>query len=88
MNHRVLPEFWWHYRQLPPEVQAVADRGYETLRQNPRHPSLRLKRVGDYWSVRVGRSHRALAVEDAGELVWVWIGLHDEYLRIIGGEHA
>ena len=40
--------------------------------------------VGDYWLVRVGRSCRALALEDGEDSVWVWIGPHNEYDRIIG----
>jgi hypothetical protein len=42
-----------------------------------------LKKVGRYWSVRVGRSHRALAVEVASGFRWVWIGTHEEYERLI-----
>jgi hypothetical protein len=49
------------------------------LKQNPRHPSLNFKRVGPYWSVRVGQHYRALAVEVHGDLLWFWIGTHAEY---------
>jgi hypothetical protein len=39
------------------------------LKENPRHPSLHLKKVGRFWSARVGSRYRALAVEvDAGLL--------------------
>lgn len=57
-----------------------ADRAYALLRSDPRHPSLPLKRVGRFWSVRVGLRHRALAL-DAGEgtLIWAWIDTHAEY---------
>jgi len=33
--------------------------------------------------VRVGINHRALAVEDGADFIWVWIGPHDEYRRLI-----
>jgi len=33
--------------------------------------------------VRAGPHHRALAVEDGEDFIWVWIGPHDEYERII-----
>ena len=46
MNHFAIPEFWFHYRQLPDEIRALADKNFELLRTNPRHPSLRLKRSG------------------------------------------
>jgi hypothetical protein len=43
-----------------------------------------LKKVGRFWSVRVGLHHRALAVEDGGDLVWFWIGTPAEYDRLLG----
>jgi hypothetical protein len=79
MRHRATPRFWDCYRRLPVEVQSLADRCYAHLCADPRHPSLHLKKVDDFWSVRVGLHYRALAVEDAGDLVWVWIGTHAEY---------
>lgn len=39
-------EFWELYRSLPPDVQNQAEKQFELFRQNPLHPSLRLKPVG------------------------------------------
>jgi len=61
----------------------MARRNFDLLKENPRHPSLHFKKVGKLWSVRVGPHHRALAVEDEADFIWVWIGPHDEYGRII-----
>ena len=83
MNHRASPRFWSLYRRLPVEVQRLADSCYELLRQDSRHPSLHLKKVGRFWSVRVGLHHRALAVEEGRDLVWFWIGTHAEYDRLL-----
>jgi hypothetical protein len=83
MKHRASPRFWACYRRLPEEIQRLADRGYELLCNNPRHPSLHLKQVRELWSVRVGLHYRALAIEDDGELTWIWIGPHAEYNRIV-----
>ena len=83
--HRTTPRFWKCYAALPAEVQRVADHCYAMLRSDPSHPSLHLKKVGEYWSVRAGGSHRALGVEIAAGIVWFWIGTHAEYERIIGG---
>ncbi len=83
MNHFATPEFWFHYRQLPAEVRALADRYFATLQADPRHPSLRLKKVGAFWSARVGLRVRALARERAEGLVWFWIGPHDRYEQLI-----
>ena len=84
MKHRAHPDFWKAHAGLSPTVKAVADKNFELLKLDPRHPSLRLKKVGDYWSARVGLVHRALAIEVEGGLLWTWIGPHDEYNRLIG----
>lgn len=61
----------------------MARRNFRLLAENPAHPSLRFKRVGDLWSARVGRSYRALAVKDDDDFLWVWIGAHDDYERLL-----
>ena len=76
-------EFWEHYRNLPRVVQELANNKFEFLKQNPRHPSLNLKKVGTLWAARINRNYRALAREENGTLVWFWIGKHDEYIRRI-----
>lgn len=84
MNHFATPDFWFYYRQLPEEIRHLADKNFELLRTNPQHPSLRLKKVGVFWSARVGLRYRALAKERAEGLVWFWIGSHDRYDELIG----
>ena len=64
MNHRATPRFWACYRRLPTEIQQLADRCYEMLREDSRHPSLHFKRVGPFWTVRVGLHYRAVAIEE------------------------
>ncbi len=83
MTHFASPEFWFHYRNSPDAVRELADKNFELLRADPRHPSLRFKRVGPYWSARVGLHFRALARHRADGIVWFWIGGHDEYERLI-----
>jgi hypothetical protein len=53
-------EFWELYRSLPPDIQRQADKQFELFCQNPLHPSLRLKPVGQVWSARVNQAYRAL----------------------------
>jgi len=79
MNHFATPGFWYCYRHLPGEVRELADRCFALLREEPRHPSLRLKKAGLFWSARVGLHYRALARERAEGLVWFWIGHHSDY---------
>ena len=84
MNHHASPDLWSCYRALSRETQQLADKTFSRLKADPRHPSLHLKKVGRYWSVRVGLHHRALAVEAADGLLWFWIGSHSEYDKLIG----
>jgi len=83
LNHFATPEYWFHYRQLTPELRDFANAKFQLLRADPRHPSLRLKKIGVFWSVRIGLRHRALAKERAEGLVWFWIGRHDVYEHIL-----
>jgi len=77
------PEFWTLFTALPEDVQEQARKKYELFAQNPFHPSLRLKPVGAFWSVRVSRSCRALAVRRKNGFFWFWIGSHADYERLI-----
>lgn len=83
MNHFASPDFWAAYERLPEPVRRLADKNFALLRSNRNHPSLHLKRVGRFRSVRVGLHHRALAVEDGEDLIWFWIGTHAEYDRLV-----
>lgn len=83
--HKATTRFWACFYALPEHVQQLARKNYEILKENPRHPSLRFKKVGKLWSARVGGNHRALAMEDKDGYVWVWIGTHEEYDRLING---
>jgi hypothetical protein len=84
VRHRASPRFWDCYRKLPEDVRRLADESWRLLRRDPKHPSLHFKRIGRYWSVRVGLHHRALAVEHEATLVWFWVGSHAQYDRLIG----
>jgi hypothetical protein len=83
LNHFAMPDFWFHDRQLPAEVRALADKNFALLRDDPRHSSLRLKMVGGFWSARVGLHYRVLARERAEDPVWFWIGPHDRYDQLL-----
>ena len=83
MKHFADPRFWECYHSLPGEVQDLADSNFKLLKENPQHPSLHLKKAGRFWSVRVGRRHRALAVFSDKGLVWFWIGTHAAYDKLL-----
>jgi hypothetical protein len=84
VKHHASSRFWRAYRALPEEIRKLADAKYGLLKVDPTHPSLHLKRLGVYWSVRVGLHYRALAVEAGDDLVWFWIGSHAEYDALLG----
>ncbi|MEH2209283.1 ParE family toxin-like protein [Nostoc sp.] len=86
MKHRATPDFWYYYRQLPIDIQELADRCYEFLREDPKYPSLHFKKIGQFWSVRIGIYYRALAVKEDENFVWFWIGSHPEYDKLLSGK--
>ncbi len=80
------PEFWQMYKALPAEIQSLADKGYALWRANPAHPSVRFKPVDakrQIYSARVGIHYRALAHKEGDTVIWMWIGHHSAYDRLI-----
>jgi len=84
MKSSTTPDFWASYVALSPEVKSRAKLAYRLWRRNPRHPSLRFKKVGHVWSIRIGEGYRALALLQGDVFYWFWIGTHDAYMRLIG----
>lgn len=83
MRHLASRRFWSAYESLPDPVRHLADRNFELLRRDPHQPSLHFKKVGRFWSARVGAQYRALAVEQDGDLLWFWSGSHADYDALI-----
>lgn len=74
------------YANLPEEIRRQARQAYLLFRKDPRHPSLRFKKVDEEsntFSVRVGLGYRALGVMEGSTIVWFWIGSHADYDRLI-----
>ena len=84
MKHVASARFWALYDALPKPVQATADKNFELLKSDPRHPSLHFKRLGKLWSVRVGDHYRALGHDIPDGIQWFWIGTHADYDRLAG----
>ena len=83
MRHFASPSFWERYEELPDSIQKLADKNYEILKADPKHPSLHFKRAGKYWSVRVGRRYRAIGIAIEEGILWFWIGTHADYDRLL-----
>ena len=81
--HRATRRVLGMLRQSSRRYTNLARKNYALLKANPQHPSLQFKKVGKLWSARVSLHHRALAAEDGDAFIWVWIGTHGEYERII-----
>jgi hypothetical protein len=84
MNSRATGKFWQAYHALPPGIQKLAVKQYVLWRENPAHPSVQFKKVGRFWSARVTDNYRVLGVMDGDTVVWFWIGVHDEYGKVLG----
>jgi len=83
VRHFATRRYWIFYDALPDDVRTLADKNFSLLKSNPRHPSLHFKKIGQFWSVRVGINYRALATEVDDGLLWIWIGSHAEYDKLV-----
>jgi mRNA-degrading endonuclease RelE of RelBE toxin-antitoxin system len=83
MRHFASPSFWELYEKLPAAIQELADKNFELLKADPKHPSLHLKKAGKYWSARVGIKYRTLGVEIDEGILWFWVGTHAEYDKML-----
>jgi len=81
--HRATERLRKCFEKLPIPIQELSHKNFQLLKADPRHPSLHFKKIGNFWSVRIGLDYRALALEDNDDLIWVWIGSHDDYERMI-----
>ena len=87
MKSTTTRRFWELFQALPSEVQDLAVKNYRLWRRNPRHPSLRFRRLQgseDRFSLRVGDRYRALGRLAGEKMIWVWIGTHSDYDRLTG----
>ena len=80
---RTSSRFWKCFDKLPSSIQKADSENFELLKDNSYHPFLHFKKIGSFWSVRIGLTYRALAIEDGEDFIWVWIGNHDEYEKML-----
>ena len=81
MKHFTNGKYWSYYSKLPTNIQKLADKSFKLLQQNLNHPSLHLKKINNYWAVRIGIYYRALGIDtpDKIGIIWFWIGNHNDY---------
>lgn len=71
---------------MPTDTRILARKAYRLFRENPRHPSLRFRKVHDrepIYSVRVPLAYRAVGIVKDDEITWFWIGDHAGYDRLL-----
>lgn len=83
MKHSASSRFWTAYQALPEDIRSLADKNFQLLKSNPRHPSLHLKRIGELWSARVGEHYRVLGFDAQDGINCFWIGTHADYDKMI-----
>jgi hypothetical protein len=86
VRSRTTSRFWDAYAELPERIKRRARKAYELFEENPRHPSLRLKKVHadrPIYSVRITQDYRAVGVQKEDSIVWFWIGSHEDYDRLL-----
>ena len=83
MKHFTTPDFRENYAKLPVHIKEIADKNFSLLKNDLQYPSLRLKKVGEFYSVRIGLKYRALGIEVTEGILWFWIGNHDDYEKLI-----
>ncbi len=84
LKHFTSSSFWDCYYKLPISIQKLADKNFEILKSDPYHPSLHFKKVDRFWSVRVGSKYRSIAIQNSEGIIWIWIGTHSEYDKLVG----
>ena len=85
MKSRINEDFYRFYRKLPTHVRDQVRAAYKIFLQDPNYPSLHFKRLQGttMYSVRIGRSYRALGTVKGDVITWFWIGSHADYDKII-----
>ncbi|MCF7988105.1 MAG: type II toxin-antitoxin system HigB family toxin [Methylovulum sp.] len=83
MKHKTASSFWMCYGCLPIDIRNLADKNFQLLKADSSHPSLHFKKVGKVWSARVGSNYRAVATPIEDGFLWVWIGTHAEYDKLL-----
>jgi hypothetical protein len=83
LKHKTSSSFRACYERLPEEIRTLAKKNFQLLKADLSHPSLQFKKVGKVWPARVGSNCRAVATPIEGGFLWIWIGTHAEYDKLL-----
>jgi hypothetical protein len=74
------------FARLPKNIQSRAREAYRRFQNNPHHTSLQFKKVHytrPIYSARITDDYRVRGIVQGDEVVWFWIGKHEEYERLL-----
>ena len=74
------------FAALPKKIQHQAKDAYKQFKKDPFYPGLRFKRVHStrpIYSVRISVEYRAVGLQNENEIIWFWIGSHDDYTKLL-----
>ena len=86
MNSHVNARFRKAFALLPLRIQQQARQAYRIFVQNPYDPRLHFRQVHPsrpIFSVRINEDYCAVGVRDGQDIVWFWIGGHEEYDKLL-----
>ncbi len=72
--------------KLPKNIRAQARAAYRRFQADPNHKGLHFKKVhnsGPVYSARINDDYRFVGILEGSEIVWFWIGKHEEYERLL-----
>ena len=86
MISRTTERFWECYRELPEQTRKEARKAYAAFKKNPYHPGLHFKRIHStrpIFSLRITKDYRAIGIQEDDRIIWVWIGSHGDYDKLV-----
>lgn len=86
MKSSITEDFLKLFRVLPADAQRQTRAAYRLFKENPRHSSLRIKRISpsdpSLYSARIGNHYRAVGFLEGDTMNWFWVGTHQEYNKL------
>jgi hypothetical protein len=86
MKSRTTRSFRALLASLPKSIKSDAKKAYKIFQSDPGHPGLQFKCVqkkAKIYSVRINLGYRALGTLDGDEIIWMWIGSHADYDKLL-----
>lgn len=86
MNHYLTPKFTKIFEKLEVPVQELVNEKLELLKNDLKHPSLQFKKIRtkkNLYSARMGDDYRILGCKEEDNMIWFWIGMHNDYEKKI-----